>query len=359
MARIDLVSSGFIYRTAFDSVGAEWILSPDGGYFSILPEGFKMDPSSNPDGSVLALLSCRGLNYQYAVEAELDYSPVSLNDSAGLALWSSDEDAVYLSLAAGTDMIYDKLRFRVKDDRCEAYAFRSSRGEWEVVGTAFVSHDPLPAIYAEGSAPVIVREVVVVRDTLVSVGNIPNGYYVYLKNEEGGVIAVKASSGGAVEINLGSVGIAIKGQLEVCDSFGVVAASTGIIDIYGGDVFWYNTLDLKLFSDGVEVLPGDEVFLGGLMNGTVEKRLEIYNPGPEAVTNVSVYAANFNTAHGDKWVLLAPDVGGVPGYYDKSVHIPQIEAESYAAFWVKVQRPQDMLFFPFTDHRFSLVISTS
>jgi hypothetical protein len=151
----------------------------------------------------------------------------------------------------------------------------------------------------------------------------------------------------------------VKGQISVYDSGGVLVASTGLTEIFGGDIFWYNTLDLKLINDGVEVLPGDEVFLGGLMNGTVEKRLEIYNPGTEAVANVSVYATNFNTAHGDKWVLLAPDVGGVPGYYDKSVYIPQVEAGGYAAFWVKVQRPQDMLFFPSTDHRFSLVISTS
>lgn len=360
MARIDLVSSGFIYSTKFESVGTEWILSPSGDYFAMTPEGLRMDPSSSPNASVLALLSCKGLNYQYAVEAKLKYLPSSVDDSAGLALWSSDDDAIYLSLVSGTDRVYDRLRFCVKDERCEAYAYSSDTDEWEVVGTAFLSKDPLPAVYAEGGSSVVVEEVVVTRDIAISIGNVPNGYTVLLTDEEGAVIATGTSIDGSVKIGLGqSVSLALRGCISIYDGEGVLVASTGVIEIFGGDMFWYNTLDLKLLSDGVEIKAGDEVFLGGLINGVIEKRLEIYNPTDSAAANVTVCAANFNVAHGDEWVSFAPDINGVPGYYDKTAYIPQIEARGYAAFWVKIQRPQDMLFYPSTDHRFSIVILTS
>lgn len=357
MARIDMIQSGFLYSTDFSILDPVWILSPnDKSCIDITESGGLLLRPSNFSGSVLALHSDSRLGQYYVIEAEISYIPLTINDSAGITLWSSEGDAIYLSIVAG-GRVYEKLRLKVFGERCEAYAKSAGSNSWEIIGTAFVSKDPLPGVYAEGQADALVTNLVMVRDTKISIGNVPTGHIVTVYDELGSEICSSASSNGGCVLQLTN-DLVLRGRLSVKSGAGDVIAITDIIDISGGSVFWLNTGDLALYIDGSPVGIGESISLGGLINGTITKKLDIYNPTEADINGVKVMADCFNITAGSDWVRFAPDVNGIPGYYDKELYIPQVPAGQHVSCWLKVEKPAQALYYPYTEHSFAIVIKT-
>lgn len=358
MARIDLVADGFVYSTDFSNgIDHAWIISPNGmEYADVLQDGGLILTPSGDFKSVLALYSDLRLGSFYTVEAELSYNPSSAVDNAGIVLWSSDEDAVYLSVVAGGKQ-YQKLRLKVAGERCEAYAQPQGESAWEIVGTAFVSQDPLPGLYVEGGAPLVVSKVTITRDIKVTLGGVPAGYKAAVYDEMDNVKSVVPSQNGACIIPLPE-GLITRGRIVLLDNVGSAVVSTELMDIYGGSIFWYNTSNLVVHIDGMPVNIGEPLELGGLTNGLLVKRIDIYNPTDKDIAGVTVKADCFNVTVAQDWIRFAPDANGVPGYYDEQVYIPSVPAGGSTTCWMKIERPKDSLYFPFTEHSFGLVITT-
>lgn len=355
MARIDLVEDGFVYSTAFAVLDDKWVFSPDNPqYISIIQgAGLQLAPATY-EGTVLALLP--QLVQPYVLEAEFEYAPVSVDDSAGFVLWASADSAIYLSLVAGGRQ-YSRLRLKVKEGRCEGYAYSDDLGAWEVAGTAFVAPDAVPGIFAEGQSPVIVKRVVVARDVNLTVGNLPPDSFVSLYNATGDVIATAQASAGVAVIQLGSLGLLLEVRLGVSVS-GELTALTDLVTASGGSVYWYNRHELKLYLDSTPVDPGQELSLGPLVAGVIERRLEIENGETEPVSDIVIRCAAFNVSHGPQWASLAPEFEGAPGQYEDSLYIPVLAPGERVPFWLKVQRPPGLLYYPSTEHRFVLLVTS-
>lgn len=357
MPRIDLVEDGLIYSTTFTSLDDVWIISPDGTEFASIGEGtgLSLNPGASPDQMVLALYS--QIEQPYVMDVELEYTPSLVADNAGLVLWANDDSAIYLSVVAGGNQ-YEKLRVRVVGERCEAYAFSSAVGSWETAGTALVSPDMLPGVYAEGQVPAVIKKAVIARDTSLVLGNIPDGYSAVLLDESGAVLERVPAVNGAAVIPLRQRGLIFSGRLQVQDQEENVLADTGLVAVSGGSVYWYNAHDLELYLDDTLIPPDQETELGMLVNRLIEKRLEIQNNEDAAVSGITVCCGNFNNHYSSQWVKLAPDVEGMPGMYSDSVFIEQLGPGERATCWLKIERPEGFSRLFCAEHRFALIITT-
>jgi hypothetical protein len=352
---IDLLESGFIYATDFDSFDSHWILSPDDPECVFLTEdGLLLDPAVSDSGPVMILNTY--VQAPYVIEADLDYTP-AIGDSAGLILWAQQNEAIYVSLVTG-GTLYERLRLRVIGERCEAYAFASSAGVWEMVGTAFIPPDMLPGIYVEGQTPLLVKKVVAMRDTRVTVGNLPAETMICLLNEQDDVLNAAVAVDGTATVSINQPALFFTGKLQVRDLTDSIIVTSEIMDIHGGDIYWYNAFKLDLYHNGELIPPGEGIKPKPLSGGMVEERLEVENSGEEYVPYVSVRCLSFNTVGGEQWVSLAHEVDGTPGTYYDMIYLTGLAPGERAAFWLKIERPANVKYFPFTEYKFTLFVST-
>jgi len=354
MARIDLIESGLIYTTDLSIDDGSFVLSPNKkDCFVFSSGGLFMNPAANGGRAILAL--CSSIKQPYVCEVQVQYSPAGADDGAGLTLWASPDDALYLSVITGGDP-YERLRIKAVNDRCEAYGCSSAKGYWEIIGTAFVSPDMTLGLYAEGTSTAIVSRFSLTKDDRIYIGNAPAGATAIVYDSAGQPICLAGVINGTAVLPA-QTALIFDGTIELRDAGGILLASTGLTTIAGGNIYWYNMLNLNVYLDGNLLDYSLETSLGPLEGGFIKKKLEIENPSDTAISGLVVRGIMYHGYHGYEWVRFAPDVDGTPGEYAESVTIDVLEPYGVKTFWLKIERPADLPYVPITEHKFGLLIS--
>jgi len=354
MATVDLVESGLIYETSFTTLDTWWRRSPDSDICAAPSTGgLVLAPASSPTGTVMALLTLSpGC---YVVEASFDYLPQYAGDEMGLVLYASEDDVVFLSVVSG-GRSYSALRFCVKGERLEAWAY-SDDGLWEIAGTAIVSTEALPGVYAAGQTAGTVTGLRVFRDSRIGISNLPAGSRAVIMDADDAVLSEAWANGGMASLSLPGAASSCQGRLAVYDQGGQMVAWTGLTTINGGDLYWFNAAELEVYIDGEQVYPGQELSLGYLFNRKLEKEVVLVNPQNATAGNITVQPASFIPPNSQGWVKVAPATPLGPGEYSETLFVESIEPLGQCSFWLKVERPADLPYSPFTDHHFSLIIT--
>lgn len=357
MAQLDKIATGLVSNHTFSSQTslADWVLSPeDGSLFDLVSrEGWlRIFPSSV---ATLALRPYPG--EQYAVEAEIEFAPQAETDLGGLVLWNTADDNIRLAVTQGGNL-YRYLRLRVADGWC--YATGSVDGAtWEFAGAAAPGVGALPGLFVEGSVPLDVARLTVVRDLVITVANLPPGATVMLYDAAGNLLSSVAAA--AVEatavVKLSSCPLVLSGYLQVRDAGGELLVQTETMEFAGGDVFWYSALDLTVQLGDQVLTPGQEVDLGGFVVGVIEKRLLITNNSSLPASNVTVKGLLYGDYLGWQWVSFAPEISGVPGEYAAELILGTIGPGESAAVWLKVDRQEVYPCTAHIRHKFLLLIT--
>ena len=160
-----------------------------------------------------------------------------------------------------------------------------------------------------------------------------------------------------VSLKLSSCPLVLEGYIQVRAADGSLLAQTEAMELAGGDIFWYNSLDVSVQLEDQVLIPGQEVDLGGFVEGAIERRLVITNNSTTPASNVAVKGLVYGDYLGWQWVSFAPEVSGVPGEYVAELTISAIEPGQSVPVWLKVTRQE---FYPCTahvKHKFLLLIT--
>jgi hypothetical protein len=357
MAQLDKMAAGLVANYTFSSQTslADWVLSPeDGGLFDLLARDgwLRIFPSAT---ATLALRPCP--DEQYAVEAEIEFAPQAETDLGGLVLWNTADDNIRLAVTQeGSPYCY--LRLKVADGWC--YATGSADGvTWEFAGAVAPGAGAFPGLFVEGDVHLDVARLSIVRDTAITVANLPPQAAVLLYDAGGNLLssATAVDTEATATVKLSSCPLVLNGYLQVRDANGDLLVQTEIMELAGGDVFWFSALDISVQLGDQVLTPGQEVDLGGFVAGVIEKRLLITNNSSLPTGNVAVKGLLYSDYLGWQWVSFAPEISGVPGEYAAELALGTIGPGESAAVWLKVERQEVYPCTAHIRHKFLLLIT--
>ena len=175
--------------------------------------------------------------------------------------------------------------------------------------------------------------------------------------KDGAVLFDSVETNYQVRVNLDPFKeLIIKAQILVLDKDGTAIADTGIIEITGGDIFWYSYINLDVYYNGKLLSTNVDNMLGNLYNGKLEIQLLAHNPEKYIpLTSATVVIEPEPGYYGYDWVQVSPDVNGNPGVWGKEAVLGAIDADGYGLFWIRVVKRPTLILAP-NMHKFRIKV---
>lgn len=341
-------SSGLIFDDRFDQgmIHSRYELSPTSVPF--LDSSLKQLVLPHTESETMVIFDISEMEQSLAFEVLADYIPTEQGDEGGIVVWQDGYHLLeFLESYHSTSREYCKWRAITKGNKWTFYADRGSG--WELIDGANLDARKLGIILKNPQRPgydtLNVDRLILCRSTKISVGNLPEGYMVYLCNEKGDSIssAVVQPHWTGVELELPT--LPYHGILKVYDQKGELLSTLGSLDIYGGDVYLYGT-DLRVIWKGAELSLTQETYLGTMYDNTIEVQMELYNPSVNKVAqHISMGILKYLEKFGYEWADICHDNGmdQPVGDYAQRLEMGDLEPLGDKKFWMRVERKSELL----------------
>lgn len=282
---------------------------------------------------------------EFMFEVAADYVPTEQGDEGGIVIWQDGYHRLeFLESRDSTTREYSRWRAQKKGNRWTFFAHRGLG--WELYDAATLAGERMGVTLKNpsqsGYQDMKLEHFIVCRSSKITVGNLPEGFTVYLCDPDGNSIssATVQPLWTGVEIELPS--LRYNGMLRVYDADGILLNSLGAFDIYGGDTYLYGT-DLRVLWEDVELSLTQETYLGTMYDDYIQVQMTLYNPSTNKTANeISMGILQYMETFGYQWADVSHDDGNdhPVGDYAIRIDMGSLPPQGSAKFWLKVERKE-------------------
>ncbi|MFF2889464.1 cell adhesion protein [Paenibacillus sp. NPDC057967] len=335
-----------MFDDGFDNGGvhSRYTLSPTNtGYLDTSSGQFILNHTEDDN---LMLFDIPDNEFNLLLEVTADYIPTEYGDEGGIVVWKDGESRIEFLESMDTAIReYSKWRALRKGNRWTFYADRGSG--WELFDTDSLVASKLGVVLknkdVSSYVPMKVDRMVLCKSDKLTVGNLPEGFTVYLCDPGGDSVA-----SATVEKNWTGVEITVptmpyNGILRVYDTNGNLVSSLGAFDIYGGDSFLYGS-ELQVHWKGKELNVTGDTYLGTMYDNAILVQMELVNPSnTKPAFQVKIGILQYLDMFGYEWVELCEDDGADAPLMNFSpfLELPEVPPASHLKFWMKVEKKND------------------
>lgn len=335
--------SGLIFDDKFDggSIHSRYGLSPTNS--CTLDTGLNQLVMSHTDLETMVLFDVPTDEPTLMFEVTADYVPTASGDEGGILIWKDGYHRLeFLESKDTTVNEYSRWRAYKNGNKWTFYANRGYG--WELFDSAPLVAEKMGVVLKNPQATDYVDlkldRLVLCKSSKVIVGNLPQGFTVYLCDPSGNMVnsATVEPNWTGVELELPS--LPYNGIIRVYDENGILLSSLGAFDIYGGDVYLYGT-DLRVLWNGVELSLTGDTYLGTMYDNAIVVQMELYNPSNnKTATNISMGILKYLEEFGYEWADLCHDDGtdNPDGVYSQVLDMGDLAPLATKKFWMKVER---------------------
>ncbi len=339
-------TSGLIFDDGFDSgsIHSRYSFSPANTGCLDKDSGHIVLNHAEEDN--LMLFDIPDSQYNLLLEVTADYVPTEYGDEGGIVVWKDGESRIeFLESMDTAAREYSKWRALREGNRWTFYADRGAG--WELFDTDSLVASRIGVVLkgkpVNGYDPMRIDRIVLCRSDKITIGNLPEGFSVYLCNDDGASVA-----SATVEKNWTGVDIKIpsapyNGILKVYDRQGNLVSSLEAFDIYGGDSFLYGT-ELKVHWKGKELSVTGETYLGTMYDNKLLVQMEVFNPSTtKPARQVKLGILQYLDCFGYEWVDLCGDDGTDAPLlaFSPMLELPEVAPLESRKFWMKVERKSE------------------
>nr|WP_151734248.1 cell adhesion protein [Paenibacillus tengchongensis] len=335
--------SGLIFDDKFDggSPDSRYTLSPADA--CRLDTGLSQLSVSHTAPESMVLFDVPENEPSLAFEVTADYVPTAPGDEGGIVIWEDGYHRLEFLESKDTALReYSKWRACKKNN---TWTFYANRGEgWELFDSAAIAGRKMGVVLKNENSQEFVKlnldRYVLCRSTRITVGNLPEGYTVYLCDPEGNSVASATAAPLWTGVELELPALPYTGILRVYDEQGVLLSSLGSFDLYGGDTYLYGT-DLRVLWNDAELSLTQETYLGTMYDNKIEIPMKLYNPNThKAARNISMGILKYLEEFGYEWADICHDNGlNQPDrIYEQRLDMGSLDPLGSRTFWMKVER---------------------
>lgn len=348
------VMSGLVFDDNFNSLDERWTLSPQSS-FRHSPGTLRVQHS---DTQALALFNLPEHESSLLFEVTADYVPAVTGDEGGLVVWRSSISRLEFLESLDTKVDeYTMWRALKKGNLWTFFARRN--GSWELFDSAFLDANrigiTLKGDINIGYVPLDIKRAVLCRGDKVGVGNLREGYRVYLKDISGQIVDDRTVQPENTGLELQLPVVPFQGSLLVEKTDGDTD-SINDVTFYGGDTYILGS-EIVVEWNGVELSTSKFTNLGVMKFNTIERKMSVVNKDIFTALDVSLSIKQYREEFGWEWVDVALDEGGVPGQYSDVIQIGSLDPGEHREFWVKLMRQDGR--FQFTPTHFIMDVRHS
>ncbi|MGM7682855.1 hypothetical protein ACSVDA_11945 [Cytobacillus sp. Hm23] len=354
MGLVSLVERGFIYEDDFSSgVNSRWEMSPNSpSRLSHDGEKLNIFHGNNP---LYLFLNELTDTQSFVFDVQNTYNP-SDGGVGGITAYGDRDNFIaveeYFDSESGVLNTFPWIRL-VRDYK-NYFAYWSEDGvEWHTIGSSSLdAAAPKIGLFVEGTSenPLGVEKVRVFSSTEVSITNLLAGMKVSLVDGEGAEIKsqICREHDNKVVFDVADLPFPFNAKI-VIDTGADILDSNSFINIYGGDVYYFEVTPDILFYMGeaenpISLTVNTEEFLGHLATTNMEQECEVIirNPLPGTFSDIQINLVPYeNDDHWDRLVDIADDEDGSPGEWRDAVNIPELLSGNDHKVWVKLKREFD------------------
>lgn len=281
-------------------------------------------------------------------EVTADYIPTEVGDEGGIIVWQDGYHRLeFLESRDSTVREYSRWRVEKKGN---TWTFYANRGlGWELFDSANLAAGKMGVVLKNHIAPnfetLNLDRMVLCRSSKITLGNMPEGYTVFLCDPNGDTVASATVEPLWTGVELELPSLPYNGILRVYDNKGVLLSSLGTFDIYGGDLFVYGT-DLRVLWKGVELSVTGETYLGTMYDNAIEVQMELCNPSTtKTARNISMGIIKYMEEFGYEWADICHDDGAEAPVrdYTQRLDMGALTPLEKSKFWMKVERKSEHL----------------
>ncbi|OBR67753.1 cell adhesion protein [Paenibacillus oryzae] len=339
-------SSGLLFDDGFDSgsIHARYVLSP--ANTGDLDAGKGQFVLQHTEDDNLILFDIPDNEFSLLFEVTADYVPTEYGDEGGIVVWKDGESRIeFLESMDTATREYSKWRALRRGNRWTFFADRGSG--WELFDTASMVASKL-GVALKGRAingydSMRIDKMVLCRSDKLSVGNLPEGYTVYLCDPGGHAIASSTVEKNWTGVELNVPEMPYHGILRVYDVAGNLVSSLGAFDLYGGDSYLYGT-ELKVQWKGKELNVTGDTHLGTMYDNQIMIQMELINPSADKpARQIRMGILQHLDEFGYEWVDLCHDDGlDAPlDHVSPLLEFQEVPPLGSVKFWMKVERKFD------------------
>ncbi|WP_018884232.1 hypothetical protein [Paenibacillus massiliensis] len=339
--------SGLIFDDKFDgaSIDSRYDLSPADAF--TLDTGLNRLMMSHTELESMVLFDVPEDEPTLMFEVTADYIPTVLGDEGGIVIWQDGYHRLeFLESRDTTTREYSRWRAHKHNN---TWTFYANRGEgWELFDSANIAAHKMGVVLknpdSQGFVTLNLDRYVVCKSSKVTIGNLPEGYSVYLCDSDGNSVASATVQPLWTGVELELPVLPYTGILRVYDERGVLLSSLGAFDIYGGDTYLYGT-DLRVLWKGVELNLTKETYLGTMYDDLIQVQMELHNPSNhKTANNVTMGILKYLEEFGYEWADICHDDGmdsPVGDYAKTALDMGSLEPLGSKKFWMKVERSSE------------------
>ncbi|AHC19027.2 cell adhesion protein [Paenibacillus polymyxa CR1] len=280
------------------------------------------------------------------LEVTADYVPKVLGDEGGIVIWQDGYHRLeFLESKDTTTREYSRWRAEKKGNRWTFYADRGLG--WELFDSDDLVAGKIGVLlknqYRDEYENLGLDRIVLCKSNKITMGNLPEGYSVFLCDSDGYTIASSKVQPMWTGVEFELPTMPYSGMLRVYDENGILLSSLGATDMYGGDVYLYGT-DLRVLWKDKELSLTGETYLGTMYDGVIQVQMELYNPSKnKKAENISMGILKHLKEFGYEWADLCHDDGldHPQGDYMQRLDMDSLLPDGKVKFWMKVERKQE------------------
>lgn len=303
------------------------------------------------------------LSGDYVFEIHYEFTPNNPAESGGIAVVKTLPDGCIelLDEYSSTETVhYTKLRMVKQGQRYKGYGYIKEDRTWILVGATDYEASLIGIVYHSSPTSTSnfdVDKLLIYKSTYLTITNISPGMVAEIYDSEGNIIDSGMCQEGNdyIKLDLSYVDIPLNNAtIKLYDADGNLIYSSVFNDIYGGDVFEYGVaVEVRL--DNELIREYEEVDLGRIVGGELEKMLTIKNITGEPLQNITIKSLPIDNDKSYLWVYFAFD-DVEPTYQQGQITIPFLAPEQTAYLRMKIVRDTSVVQ-PGEYYRFVLSVS--
>lgn len=338
--------SGLIFDDAFLSgeIHSRYQLSPTTA--CTLDTGLQQLIMSHTEPETMLLFDAPKDEPTLLLEVTADYVPIAYGDEGGIVIWQDGYHRLeFLESKDTTTREYSRWRAEKKGNRWIFYADRGLG--WELFDSADLSAEKIGVLLKNPQRDEYEKlrldRLVLCKSNKITMGNLPEGYSVFLCDSDGYAIASSKVEPTWTGAHLELPTMPFSGILRVYDENGVLLSSLGAMDMYGGDLYLYGT-DLRVLWKDKELSLSGETYLGTMYDNTIQVQMELYNPSKnKKAEQISMGILKYLEEFGYEWADLSHDDGSdhPQGDYMQRLPMGTLPPDGKMKFWMRIERKNE------------------
>lgn len=336
------IESGLLFIDNFNELNSRWIVSPPSSYSISDREGF-LRLKHNENNDVLMLVDKP--NFDIAIQAFVEYSPIVVGDEGGLLVYRSSTQKVEF-LENKDDVNSLTQREWLAESEGDVWNFFTKKAD----GFEFVENGVLDAVklgltLKKGNgtdfANLDVDRVIVTRGRKLTLKNLEQSIRVVLKDINETIVSDNTVQEGMTGLEIVLPSLEFEGTLEIYSIDGQLFASKNAV-FYGGDVYSLGTLIQIMWGEN-ELETTESTNIGNMVGGVREIKLDIHNPSGIVINNLKVAITQYMDKFGYTWADIAEDINGSPSNYVDELIFPTMNPLETKSIWLKVTKGHDYM----------------